>query len=82
MKASMKKDEVERERTSMTITINAAWLLALRVDLQGAEIEKESSTHSTTLQSTNSRGEPLHFGSVSLNKTEFYSAWAALLRRV
>lgn len=48
MKASMKKDEVESKRTSMTITINAAWPLALRVDVQGAGIGKES-MQSTTL---------------------------------
>lgn len=41
MKASMKKDEVENKKMSMTITINAAWPLALRVDVQGAGIEKK-----------------------------------------
>lgn len=45
----MKKDEVESKRTSMTITINAAWPLVLRVDVQGAGIEKEYSMQSTTL---------------------------------
>lgn len=49
MKASMKKDEVENKKMSMTITINAAWPLALRVDVQGAGIEKKSSMQSTTL---------------------------------
>lgn len=83
MKTSMKKDEIESERTSMKIRIYPTWPLALRVDAKGAGIEKESSMRSTMLRPIEheSTWRALHFGSVSLKKTKFCSAWAALLRR-